>query len=112
MNSSLLGGATSHKVLYNQLSSKVEKSHIVYKLFCHQCYVTHNFQEQRLRVLSACIQKPSKKAKKKKAEKKRKRETESMTTERKKAYLLTEDQLVIKEEEDSLLATSIRLIDP
>ena len=32
--------------------------------------------------------------------------------ERERAYLLTEDQLVIKEEEDSLLATSIRLIDP
>lgn len=29
-----------------------------------------------------------------------------------KAYLLTEDQLVIKEKEDSLLAASIRLIDP
>lgn len=27
-------------------------------------------------------------------------------------HLLTEDQLVIKQEEDSLLATSIRLIDP
>lgn len=32
--------------------------------------------------------------------------------EREGAYLLTEDQLVIKEEEDSLLAASIRLIDP
>lgn len=29
-----------------------------------------------------------------------------------KAYLLAEDQLVIKEKEDSLLAASIRLIDP
>lgn len=27
-------------------------------------------------------------------------------------YFLTEDQLVIKEKEDSLLAASIRLIDP
>lgn len=27
-------------------------------------------------------------------------------------YLLTEDQLVIKEEEDSLLAASVRLVDP
>lgn len=31
---------------------------------------------------------------------------------REQAYLLTEDQLVIKEKEDSLLAASIRLIDP
>lgn len=55
--------------------------------------------------------KPSKKAKKRKRLK-RERNRESITIERKRAYLLTEDQLVIKEEEDSLLATSIRLIDP
>lgn len=30
----------------------------------------------------------------------------------KRAHLLTENQLVIKEEKDSLLAASIRLIDP
>lgn len=69
----------------------------------------HNFQEQRPTVcfsLSAFFQKVS-------------RDTERWT-EREimegvgvgGTHLLTEDQLVIKQEEDSLLATSIRLIDP
>lgn len=42
----------------------------------------------------------------------RNKKEESEQVERERTYLLTEDQLVIKEEEDSLLATSIRLIDP
>lgn len=35
-----------------------------------------------------------------------------MERDRGSTYLLTEDQLVIKEEEDSLLAASVRLVDP
>lgn len=35
-----------------------------------------------------------------------------MERDREGTYLLTEDQLVIKEEEDSLLAASVRLVDP
>lgn len=35
-----------------------------------------------------------------------------MERDREATYLLTEDQLVIKEEEDSLLAASVRLVDP
>lgn len=69
-------------------------------------HVMHNFQEHRMRVcfiLSACFQPTRPSKKRKKVNKERERET---------AYLLTEDQLVIKEEEDSLLAASIRLIDP
>lgn len=33
-------------------------------------------------------------------------------TGRQAAHLLTEDQLVVKQEEDSLLAASVRLVDP
>ena len=108
LNASSQGASASHighYVIYLQLSSKVEEE-VTSSSTSATSHVIHNFEEHRLRVcfsLSAGFQLT-------KSSKKKKEESEQKDSER--AYLLTEDQLVIKEEEDSLLATSIRLIDP
>lgn len=85
-------------VIYLQLSGKVEEEEVTLSSsISATSHVIHNFQEHRLRVCFSLSESES---------------TRTRARERERPYLLTEDQLVIKEEEDSLLATSIRLIDP